>query len=267
MSDTNNDLKHQHNKKTSSSSEGEETMSNLSDETAGGTTQSQDTPEDNYSMQQELYRAREEARENYERLQKATAIIDQLKAKIAKLEARFPNYQKQVELASFQKLESLLPTIDDFKRASQLVPEDFRQHQWLEGIFMIQDNFNKNLLAKIQQDNKILLDKTLLDNKILLDKTLLSETPLSQKLQDDIQQNQKAIQDIIQSNIEETLLGKFPIEEINPASGEQFDPNLHQAIGIDDSDEVESGHITVTLRIGYCIGELVLFPALVRVAS
>ena len=48
----------------------------------------------------------------------------------------------------------------------------------------------------------------------------------------------------------EALLEKYQIEAIDP-TGEPFDPNFHEAIGTDDSDEVESGHVTVTLQKGY----------------
>ena len=64
----------------------------------------------------------------------------------------------------------------------------------------------------------------------------------------------------------EGLLEKFDIETIDP-TGEPFDPNFHEAIGADDSDEVESGHVTETLQKGYRAGDFVLRLALVRVAS
>ncbi len=64
----------------------------------------------------------------------------------------------------------------------------------------------------------------------------------------------------------EQLLEKYQIEAIDP-TGEPFDPNFHQAIGTDDSNEVESGHVTVTLQKGYRAGEIKLRLALVRVAS
>ena len=64
----------------------------------------------------------------------------------------------------------------------------------------------------------------------------------------------------------EKLLGKYQIEAIDPTS-KPFDPDFHDAIGTDDRDEVESGHVTVTLQKGYRAGEHLLRPALVRVAS
>jgi molecular chaperone GrpE len=50
-------------------------------------------------------------------------------------------------------------------------------------------------------------------------------------------------------------------------TGEVFNPNRHEAVATEDSDTVESGHITVTLQKGYVLGDKVLRPALVRVAN
>lgn len=62
------------------------------------------------------------------------------------------------------------------------------------------------------------------------------------------------------------LLNEHEVEVIDPV-GEMFDPNLHQAIGKDDSDEYESGHVIETLQKGYICGDVLLRPALVRVAN
>jgi molecular chaperone GrpE len=62
------------------------------------------------------------------------------------------------------------------------------------------------------------------------------------------------------------VLTEHGVEVINP-TGETFDPNRHEAIGMEDSDTVASGHVTVTLRKGYSSGDRVLRPALVKVAN
>jgi molecular chaperone GrpE len=51
------------------------------------------------------------------------------------------------------------------------------------------------------------------------------------------------------------------------ADGQQFDPNLHEAISQEPSEELESGQIIEVIRNGYFIGERVLRPATVRVAQ
>lgn len=51
------------------------------------------------------------------------------------------------------------------------------------------------------------------------------------------------------------------------AEGAAFDPNFHEAISHEPSDEVESGHVIAVVQNGYMFGERVIRPALVRVAQ
>ena len=62
------------------------------------------------------------------------------------------------------------------------------------------------------------------------------------------------------------LLENYQVEPIDP-TGELFDPNFHQAIGAEESDEVESGYVIETLQKGYRASDSVLRLALVKVAS
>jgi molecular chaperone GrpE len=56
------------------------------------------------------------------------------------------------------------------------------------------------------------------------------------------------------------------IKPMNPL-GEEFDPNIHEALMKEESDEYETGQIIEVMQEGYWIGEKVLRPALVRVAA
>ena len=51
------------------------------------------------------------------------------------------------------------------------------------------------------------------------------------------------------------------------ADGQEFDPNLHEAVTHEDCPEVESGRIIEVLQNGYKLGERVIRPSLVRVAK
>ncbi len=62
-----------------------------------------------------------------------------------------------------------------------------------------------------------------------------------------------------------SVFEKFNIVEINP-TGEKFDPNKHQAIGMVDSDQ-EANTVVSVLQKGYTLNERVLRPALVMVAK
>jgi len=54
--------------------------------------------------------------------------------------------------------------------------------------------------------------------------------------------------------------------QLMEAEGKPFDPNLHEAIMSEDSDQHESGQIIEVLQRGYYLGDRVLRPAMVRVA-
>lgn len=60
-------------------------------------------------------------------------------------------------------------------------------------------------------------------------------------------------------------LAKVGVEPIE-AEGQEFDPNLHQAIQMVDSGEVEDNHVLQELQRGYKLKERLLRPAMVRVA-
>ncbi len=64
----------------------------------------------------------------------------------------------------------------------------------------------------------------------------------------------------------EKLMQEYNVETVDPV-GQPFDPNQHEAIGTEDSDEIASGHVVATLQKGYVAGERVLRPALVKVAN
>lgn len=54
--------------------------------------------------------------------------------------------------------------------------------------------------------------------------------------------------------------------KIIEAAGQDFDPNLHEAISMEESYEFSSGQIIGILQQGYTLGDRVLRPARVRVA-
>ena len=60
-----------------------------------------------------------------------------------------------------------------------------------------------------------------------------------------------------------TKLGVQPIE----AAGQPFDPNLHQAVQMVESEDVPDHHVIDELQRGYKLKERLLRPAMVRVAT
>ncbi|MGV2434848.1 MAG UNVERIFIED_CONTAM: nucleotide exchange factor GrpE [Anaerolineae bacterium] len=62
------------------------------------------------------------------------------------------------------------------------------------------------------------------------------------------------------------ILEVHQVERVDP-TGQPFNPEKHQALGIDPEATVESGFISHTLQAGYVKGDKVIRPALVRVAE
>lgn len=56
------------------------------------------------------------------------------------------------------------------------------------------------------------------------------------------------------------------IEEI-ASLGEEFDPNLHHAVFMEESEEYETGKVIEVLQKGYILKEKVIRPAMVKVAK
>lgn len=55
--------------------------------------------------------------------------------------------------------------------------------------------------------------------------------------------------------------------EIVPAEGEPFDPNIHEAISYEESDDHENGQVIAVVQQGYKLGDRLIRPAIVRVAK
>ncbi len=56
------------------------------------------------------------------------------------------------------------------------------------------------------------------------------------------------------------------VEEIQ-ALGEDFDPNFHNAVMTEDSEEYESGKVSAVLQKGYTLNGKVIRPAMVKVVN
>ena len=62
------------------------------------------------------------------------------------------------------------------------------------------------------------------------------------------------------------VLEELGVQKI-PAVGEPFDPNLHEALSEETSEDYESGLIVREMRRGYRLGDRVIRPSLVTVAA
>ncbi len=70
---------------------------------------------------------------------------------------------------------------------------------------------------------------------------------------------------LIQRKMEQ-LLTEYEIEIVDPL-GTEFDPNIHEAIGIEISEEFDSNQVSETIQRGYICNGRLIRPALVKVAK
>ena len=70
---------------------------------------------------------------------------------------------------------------------------------------------------------------------------------------------------MIQKQLEE-VLKRYGLTEV-PAAGMPFDPNIHEAIAREETDAVAPGTVIDVLQKGFLLGDRLLRPARVKVAS
>ena len=65
----------------------------------------------------------------------------------------------------------------------------------------------------------------------------------------------------------DAAFSRFSLAEISPEVGSKLDPNLHQAMSIVESEDVQSGCIVNVIQAGFQLQERLLRPAMVVVAK
>lgn len=64
----------------------------------------------------------------------------------------------------------------------------------------------------------------------------------------------------------ETAMEKFAVESVNPL-GEKFNPDLHQAMAMQPSEEYEDGCVSAVMQKGYTLNGRLVRPAMVMVVK
>lgn len=175
--------------------------------------------------------------------QSANKTIDELKREIERQKKSSAAFKQRAELAAAQKLEALIYAVDEFLTASPIPPDDIRDHDWVSGVQMLQSKLEAALESHIDAA------------KIVIE------------LDADKQHNfDDLVEKVAAARLEDETF-TLAVKAIAPMPGDPFDGKLHQAIGIDNSGENESGTVAQTLRRGYRVEDFVLREALVMVAG
>lgn len=145
-----------------------------------------------------------------------------------------PDFEAQLAEAKASELR-LRADFDNFKRRNRIEAENrakYSSQTIVEKLLPLVDNLDRAL--QIKSDNE--------ETKSVL-----------------------AGVEMVKRQLVETLQNEGVIEI--PAVGEAFDPNLHQAVVQEPSEEHESGVVTAEFQKGYKLHDRVIRPSMVKVAE
>jgi molecular chaperone GrpE len=149
---------------------------------------------------------------------------------IAALEAEAEKFRQERD-AAIERLARLQAEFENARRRAQREQQDFRDYALADAI-------------------KLLLP--ILDS---FDRALASEAA-GEEFRSGMQLIDRQLHD---------ALGKLGVTEV-PAEGQSFDPNVHEAIEMVDTDQAEDNRVLQELQRGYRLKGRLLRPAMVRVA-
>jgi len=145
---------------------------------------------------------------------------------------------------------------------SQLAEAEAKVSEYKDGWARSQAEF-QNYKKRIERDNELMYASMKGD---IIKKVLPALDDLERALQ-----NRRA-DDAWANGIEliarklQNMIESEGVKRID-AKGAAFDPNFHEAISHEPSEEVGSEHVIEVVQNGYMLGERVIRPALVRVAQ
>lgn len=89
------------------------------------------------------------------------------------------------------------------------------------------------------------------------------------EIADDADDAVKSVREGVEITLKQlnSVFAKFALKEIAPSVGDKLDPNLHQAMSMVESEEIESGCIITVIQAGFELHERLLRPAMVVVAK
>jgi molecular chaperone GrpE len=154
------------------------------------------------------------------------------------------------------------PPVDLDALISKLAEAESKVSEYMDGWARSQAEF-QNYKKRIERDNELMYASMKGD---IIKKVLPALDDLERAIQ------KRPAEDAWANGIEliarklQNMLESEGVKRIE-AKGAAFDPNFHEAISHEPSDEVESEHVIDIVQNGYMLGERVIRPALVRVAQ
>ncbi len=164
------------------------------------------------------------------------------------------------ELDSVNTDEELLDQTSEIDELKKLADENWEKVLRLQAEL---DNLRKRTLKDVESASKGSIERVFQEILPIMDSFELGvkvDTSTKEGVETFIE-GQTATFKLFQS-----VLDKFLIETINPENM-KYDPELHEVISMQDSDDTESGYIIEVIQKGYRLKNRLLRPARVIVSS
>ena len=164
------------------------------------------------------------------------------------------------ELDSLNTDEELLDQTSEIDELKKLADENWEKVLRLQAEL---DNLRKRTLKDVESASKGSIERVFQEILPIMDSFELGvkvDTSTKEGVETFIE-GQTATFKLFQS-----VLDKFLIETINPENM-KYDPELHEVISMQDSDDTESGYIIEVIQKGYRLKNRLLRPARVIVSS
>jgi len=150
-----------------------------------------------------------------------------------------------------------MPSMEELLKAAELAAAEHHD-AWLRAKAET-ENMRRRAAEDVDKARKFAVESfagELLAVKDSLEAALAAESPRVDNLKDGVALTLKQLS---------AVFGKFNLHDIEPM-GEKFDPHLHQAIQVVESEQPANTVVTV-LQKGYRLHDRTLRPALVMVAK
>ena len=164
------------------------------------------------------------------------------------------------ELDSVNTDEELLDQTSEIDELKKLADENWEKVLRLQAEL---ENLRKRTLKDVESASKGSIERVFQEILPIMDSFELGvkvDTSTKEGIETFIE-GQTATFKLFQS-----VLDKFLIETINPENM-KYDPELHEVISMQDSDDTESGYIIEVIQKGYRLKNRLLRPARVIVSS
>ena len=120
-------------------------------------------------------------------------------------------------------------------------------------------NLQRKTQSDIENGINLKIDKLLLNFLTIYDDLILAK-----KVLNDEKINVSGLESIIKNM--NSLLSEYNVVPIN-ALGENFNPNLHEAVSVVEDSSLDEGTITKEIRKGYISGDRVIRPTIVEISK